>query len=222
MRAPRRRLSEVEGETDAAAEAAATRQTWLLAGRTISPRNRSILLEVLVRLLFHPAIVVSVYLLFVGHNAPGGGFAGGLVAGLALVARYLAGGRYELGEALPVDAGRLLGTGLLLAAGTAAMPLLFGATVFQSSWFETEVPVLGVLSIGTSTLFDIGVYLIVVGLVLDILRTLGAEIDRQIDEAGEDAVPPDPADPADPSYPVRDPDLPADPAGATGPGRAEA
>jgi multicomponent Na+:H+ antiporter subunit A len=222
MRAPRRRLSEVEGETDAAAEAASTRQTWLLAGRTISPRNRSILLEVLVRLLFHPAIVVSVYLLFVGHNAPGGGFAGGLVAGLALVARYLAGGRYELGEALPVDAGRVLGAGLLLAAGTAAAPLLFGATVFQSAWFETEVPVLGVLSIGTSTLFDIGVYLIVVGLVLDILRTLGAEIDRQIDEAGEDAVPPDPAEPAGPSHPVRDPDLPADPAGATGPGRAEA
>lgn len=222
MRAPRRRLSDVEGETDAAAEAAATRQTWLLAGRTISPRNRSILIEVLVRLLFHPAIVVSVYLLFVGHNAPGGGFAGGLVAGLALVARYLAGGRYELGEALPVDAGRLLGAGLLLAAGTAAMPLLFGATVFQSSWFEAEVPVLGVLSIGTSTLFDIGVYLIVVGLVLDILRTLGAEIDRQIDEAGEDAVPADPAEPADPSRPVRDAELPADPAGATGPGRAEA
>jgi multicomponent Na+:H+ antiporter subunit A len=82
--------------------------------------------------------------------------------------------------------------------------------------------VLGVLSIGTSTLFDIGVYLIVVGLVLDILRTLGAEIDRQIDDAGEDAVPPDPAEPAGPSRPVRDPDLPADPAGATGPGRAEA
>lgn len=222
MRAPRRRLSEVEGETDAAAEAAATRQTWLLAGRTISPRNRSILLEVLVRLLFHPAIVVSIYLLFVGHNAPGGGFAGGLVAGLALVARYLAGGRYELGEALPVDAGRVLGAGLLLAAGTAAAPLLFGATVFQSAWFETEVPVLGVLSVGTSTLFDIGVYLIVVGLVLDILRTLGAEIDRQIDEAGEDAVPADPAEPSDPSRPVREPDLPADPAGATGPGRAEA
>ncbi|MGR2752749.1 Na+/H+ antiporter subunit A [Agromyces arachidis] len=196
IRAPRRRLAEVPEETDAAAAAAATRQTWLLAGRTISPRNRSILLEVLIRLLFHPAIVVSVYLLFVGHNGPGGGFAGGLVAGLALVARYLAGGRYELGEALPVDPGRLLGAGLLLAAGTAAMPLLFGATVFESTWFEAEVPVLGVLSIGTSTLFDIGVYLIVVGLVLDILRTLGAEIDRQIDEAGEDAVPPDPADPS--------------------------
>ncbi|GAA2444245.1 Na+/H+ antiporter subunit A [Agromyces soli] len=178
----RPRLADVEGESDAAAEAAATRQTWLLAGRTLSPRRRSILIEVLVRLLFHPAIVVSVFLLFVGHNAPGGGFAGGLLAGLALVARYLAGGRFELGEAAPIDAGHLLGTGLLLAAGTATSSLFFGLAVFESSWFETEVPLLGTISIGTSTLFDIGVYLVVVGLVLDILRSLGAEVDRQQEE----------------------------------------
>lgn len=183
MRAARPSLAEVEGESDAAAEAASTRQTWLLAGRTLSPRNRSILIEVLVRLLFHPAIIVSVYLLFVGHNAPGGGFAGGLLAGLALVARYLAGGRYELGEAAPVDAGHLLGTGLLLAAGTAASSLFFGMAVLESTWFEAEVPVLGTLSIGTSTLFDIGVYLVVVGLVLDILRSLGAEVDRHQEES---------------------------------------
>ncbi len=186
IRAARPSLAEVEGETDAAAEAATTRQTWLLAGRTLSPRRRSILIEVLVRLLFHPAIIVSVYLLFVGHNAPGGGFAGGLLAGLALVARYLAGGRYELGEAAPVDAGRLLGTGLLLAAGTAASSLLFGMAVLESTWFEAEVPVLGTLSIGTSTLFDIGVYLVVVGLVLDILRSLGAEVDRQQEESEDE------------------------------------
>ncbi len=189
MRGARASLADTEHETDVAGEAAATRQTWLLAGRTLSPRNRSILIEVLVRLLFHPAIIVSVFLLFVGHNAPGGGFAGGLVAGLALVARYLAGGRYELGEAAPVDAGRLLGAGLLLAAATATLPLFFGLTVFESSWFEADVPVLGTLSIGTSTLFDIGVYLVVVGLVLDILRSLGAEIDRQREDADDEGLP---------------------------------
>lgn len=185
IRAPRTSLADTDGETDAAGEAASTRQTWLLAGRTISPRNRSILIEVLVRLLFHPAIVVSVFLLFVGHNAPGGGFAGGLLAGLALVARYLAGGRYELGEAAPVDAGRLLGTGLLLAAGTATASLFFSGIPLESAWFEADVPVLGTISIGTSTLFDIGVYLVVVGLVLDILRSLGGEVDRQQEEADE-------------------------------------
>ncbi|UOQ87944.1 Na+/H+ antiporter subunit A [Agromyces endophyticus] len=192
IRAAKPRLADVDDETDAAAEAHENRQTWLLAGRTLSPRNRSILIEVLVRLLFHPAIIVSVYLLFVGHNAPGGGFAGGLLAGLALVARYLAGGRYELGEAAPVDAGALLGTGLLLAAGTATSSLVFGLTVFESSWFETDVPLLGHLSIGTSTLFDIGVYLVVVGLVLDILRSLGAEVDRHQEESEAD---PEGADP---------------------------
>jgi multicomponent Na+:H+ antiporter subunit A len=186
IRAPRTSLADTAGETDAAGEAAETRQTWLLAGRTISPRNRSILIEVLVRLLFHPAIIVSVYLLFVGHNAPGGGFAGGLLAGLALVARYLAGGRYELGEAAPVDAGRLLGTGLLLAAGTATASLFFGGIPLESAWFEADVPVLGTLSIGTSTLFDLGVYLVVVGLVLDILRSLGGEVDRQEEVAGDE------------------------------------
>jgi multicomponent Na+:H+ antiporter subunit A len=66
---------------------------------------------VIVRILFHTIIVVSIYLLFAGHNLPGGGFAGGLVAGMALVMRYVAGGRYELGAAAPTDAGRLLGAG---------------------------------------------------------------------------------------------------------------
>lgn len=165
------------------AEASSNRMRWLLAGRTLAPDHRSVLLEVLVRLLFHPAIVVSIYFLFAGHNAPGGGFAGGLLAGLALVARYLAGGRFELAEAIPIDAGKILGAGLVLAVGSAIGSLLFGAEALQSAYFETDIPLLGHLSFGTSTIFDFGVYLVVVGLTLDILRSLGAEIDRQQEEA---------------------------------------
>ncbi|PPF30751.1 Na+/H+ antiporter subunit A [Rathayibacter tritici] len=159
------------------------RGSWLVAGRTLRPENRSIVLEVLVRLLFHPAMIVSVYLLFTGHNTPGGGFAGGLLAGLALVARYLAGGRFELGEAAPIDAGKVLGLGLFFAVGTAVSSLAFGLEVLESSWLDLEVPVLGELHLGTSTLFDIGVYLIVIGLALDILRSLGGEVDRHGEEA---------------------------------------
>ena len=155
------------------------RSSWLLAGRTLAARNRSILLEVVVRLIFHAIIVVSLYLLLVGHNAPGGGFAGGLVAGMALVARYLAGGRFELGAAAPVDAGKLLGTGLILAVGTALVPLFFGEAALTSTWFTIPLGMLGSIDFVTSTIFDIGVYLVVVGLVLDVLRSLGAEVDRQ-------------------------------------------
>ncbi|MFV0285024.1 MAG: Na+/H+ antiporter subunit A [Demequina sp.] len=170
-------VGESPADFSAGENKAPTRRSWLLAGRTLSASNRSILLEVLVRFLFHPAMVVSVYLLFAGHNAPGGGFAGGLLAGLALLARYLAGGRYELGEAAPIDAGKLLGTGILFAAGTAAGALAFGMEVLESTWFEYSWGPLH-LSAGTSTLFDIGVYLVVLGVSLDILRSLGAQVDR--------------------------------------------
>ena len=141
------------------------------------------------RLLFHAIVVVSIWLLFVGHNLPGGGFAGGLVAGMAFVARYLAGWRYELGAAAPLDAGKVLGTGLAFVVLTATVPLVLGADALTSTWFEAEVPVLGHVEFVTSTFFDVGVYLVVVGLVLDVLRSLGAEVDRQ-EEADRDELEP--------------------------------
>ncbi|WP_336644759.1 Na+/H+ antiporter subunit A [Microbacterium sp. USHLN186] len=154
-------------------------RAWLVSGQQVKAENRSILLEVIVRVLFHTIILVSIYLLFAGHNSPGGGFAGGLVAGMALVMRYIAGGRWELGAAAPADAGRLLGAGLALAVGAALLPLFFGLAPLQSAVWEAEVPVLGHLEFVTSTVFDVGVYLVVIGLVLDVLRSLGAEVDRQ-------------------------------------------
>ncbi|CCG01456.1 Na+/H+ antiporter subunit A [Blastococcus saxobsidens] len=160
----------------------APRAQWLAASVALAPERRSVILEVVTRILFHTIVVFSLYLLFSGHNQPGGGFAGGLVAGLALVLRYLAGGRYELGEAAPVDPGLLLGLGLLLAGGTGIVGLVLGADVLQTAILETTLPVLGDVKLVTSLFFDIGVYLIVVGLVLDILRSLGAELDRQVDE----------------------------------------
>ncbi|MDW4574419.1 Na+/H+ antiporter subunit A [Microbacterium sp. M3] len=155
------------------------RMAWLVGGQRVRPENRSIMLEVIVRILFHTIIIVSLYLLFAGHNLPGGGFAGGLVAGMALVMRYVAGGRYELGAAAPTDAGRLLGTGMTIAVACAIVPLFFGAAPLTSTWIEWDLPILGHGEFVTSTLFDVGVYLVVIGLVLDVLRSLGAEVDRQ-------------------------------------------
>ncbi|RZU34218.1 Na+/H+ antiporter subunit A [Blastococcus saxobsidens] len=160
----------------------APRGKWLAATAALAPERRSVILEVITRILFHTILVFAVFLLFSGHNEPGGGFAGGLVAGLALVLRYLAGGRYELGEAAPVDPGLLLGLGLLFAGATGVVGLTLGAQVLQTAILETTLPVLGDVKLVTSLFFDIGVFLIVVGLVLDILRSLGAELDREADE----------------------------------------
>ena len=70
----------------------------------------------------------------------------------------------------------------VLVAGTGVAGLMLGAEVLQTAILETTLPVLGDVKLVTSLFFDMGVYLIVVGLVLDILRSLGAELDRQEDE----------------------------------------
>ena len=154
--------------------------TWLRGSELRDPRHRSLVLEVATRVIFPLIMVLSAYFFFAGHNTPGGGFAGGLTAGLALVLRYLAGGRYELGETLPMDVGRVLGVGLGLSAVTAAASLLLDAPVLSSALIEFDVPVLGHVKIVTALFFDLGVYLIVVGLVLDVLRSLGARLDQEL------------------------------------------
>ena len=158
---------------------------WLVGATVRDPRARSLVLEVTTRLIFPTMMVLSLFFFFTGHNNPGGGFAGGLVAGLALVLRYLAGGRYELGEAIPFDAGRILGVGLLLAAGTAAASMLFGAPPLSSATLEWTIPIFGDVKLVTALFFDAGVYLIVVGLVLDILRSLGARLDLNAEDLEE-------------------------------------
>lgn len=160
---------------------------FIVAGRTLAPEHRSLMLEVATRMLFHPIMLVSVYLLLAGHNLPGGGFAGGLLAGLALTLRYLAGGRYELEEATPVNAGILLGTGLLISTVYAMLPLAWGGPVFASYDAYVHLPLFGEIHLVTSLIFDIGVYLIVIGLVLDVLRSLGGKVDESLEEERAEA-----------------------------------
>jgi multicomponent Na+:H+ antiporter subunit A len=179
------------GPVDAIATSpAAGDTTWLRGSELRDPRNRSLVLEVATRMIFPLIMVLSAYFFFAGHNTPGGGFAGGLTAGLALVLRYLAGGRYELGETLPLDAGKILGTGLALSAATAVASLLLGAPVLSSAVLQFDIPVLGHIKLVTALFFDLGVYLIVLGLVLDVLRSLGARVDVEMTEQRPAAVMP--------------------------------
>lgn len=199
---PPRALEEVKGALGAAepdpvanlrtprhAEAPTRRAAWLVAGSTLAPQRRSVILEVAVRFLYHTMIVFAVFLLVSGHNAPGGGFVAGLVVGIAITARYLAGGRYELSAAAPLQPALLLGLGLFLAAGTGVAAMFFGGEVLETAILKFEVPVFGDIKLVTSLFFDIGVFLVVVGLMLDILRSLGAELDHQGDRLDEDGEP---------------------------------
>ncbi|MGC5614888.1 Na+/H+ antiporter subunit A [Georgenia sp. Z1491] len=162
-------------------------QRWLAASATLAPVRRSVMFEIGARLIFHTLIIYSLFLLFSGHNAPGGGFAGGIAAGIALIVRYLAGGRFELAEAMPLHPGHLLGAGLVTMTLAATAPMLFGGTALQSAVFDFTLWPFGDVHLVTTLIFDVGVYLVVIGLVLDILRSLGAEVDRHGELEGAQA-----------------------------------
>ena len=72
-----------------------------------------------------------------------------------------------------------MGVGLFISSATAVYGVLAGGAALQSTILKATVPLLGDLKFVTSSIFDIGVYLIVIGLVLDVLRAMGAELDRQ-------------------------------------------
>lgn len=163
-------------------------QTWLPGSSTLAPMRRSVVLELGARVVFHAMLMFALFLLFSGHNAPGGGFAGGMVAGVAFIVRYLAGGRYELQEAAPFSPGALLGIGMTTSTLAALVPLLFGGTILQTTHFDFHLPIFGEVSLATALFFDMGVFMIVLGLVLDILRSLGAQIDIQSEQAGTQAM----------------------------------
>jgi multicomponent Na+:H+ antiporter subunit A len=156
---------------------------------TLAPHRRSVILEVAVRFLYHTMIVFAVFLLVSGHNAPGGGFVAGLVVGIAITARYLAGGRYELSAAAPLQPAFLLGMGLFIAGSTALASMIFGGEILESAILHWTMPVFGEIKLVTSLFFDIGVFMVVIGLLLDILRSLGAELDHQGDVLDEDGEP---------------------------------
>jgi multicomponent Na+:H+ antiporter subunit B len=159
------------------------REGWLLPGAQREGSARTLLLEVASRLLLPTMLVFSLHLLLVGHYSPGGGFAGGLVAGLAFVLRHIAGGDVGFGGRVPVRPPLVVGAGLAVAVVAALAPLLLGAPVLSSTKWEVALPLLGTVSVQTNLFLDVGVYLLIVGVVVDLLRSLGAGIERDLREA---------------------------------------
>ena len=128
-----------------------------------------------VRVIFHTALIGSIYLLLAGHNQPGGGFVGGLVAGAAIALRFVAGGIDEVRSLLPVKPWTILGAGVLVASMTALVPVLVGDAVLTSAKVTFDVPLLGEIKATSATAFDIGVYLVVIGVVLMAFEAFGDE-----------------------------------------------
>jgi multisubunit Na+/H+ antiporter MnhB subunit len=148
----------------------------------------SVILDEADRRLFPVIVVISVYVTFRGHNAPGGGFAGGLIVGAAFALRFLAGGEIRVRRSVIAHPTALIGAGLLVAVLTALAPLAVGDPLLESAIWKVDAPMIGEVKVVSSTLFDLGVYLVVIGVLLSVLVALGAEASRVTDppERSED------------------------------------
>jgi multisubunit Na+/H+ antiporter MnhB subunit len=125
--------------------------------------------------MFYAVMLASVWLLFAGHNAPGGGFVGGLLAGSAIALRYIAGGMSEVRAETRFRPWTVLGAGLLIAAVTAAAPLLTGGALLEVESWSLTIPLVGSVKLSSALFFDIGVYVTVVGVVLMAFEAFGED-----------------------------------------------
>jgi multicomponent Na+:H+ antiporter subunit A len=127
------------------------------------------------------AILVGLYLLFAGHNNPGGGFAAGLVFGAVVTLRSVA------GLQRPTHATGLVAGGVLIAVAIAVLPVLWGDPLLDQQVISTDLPLLGKVKSGSALPFDIGVTAIVVGLVVALLDGLSTSAaDAESPSAGLD------------------------------------
>ena len=135
----------------------------------------SSILQTAVRLLMPLLLLFAVFLLLRGHNEPGGGFVGGLVVAASFVLYSIAFGVDAARRALLVRPSTLLGVGLLVAFLSGLPAVVAGHTFMTALWTTVEAGSM-VIAVGTPLVFDIGVFLAVVGVVLTIVFTLAEAV----------------------------------------------
>jgi multicomponent Na+:H+ antiporter subunit B len=133
----------------------------------------SIIMATGARYMLPLLLLLSVFLLLRGHYNPGGGFVGGLAASAAFTVFVIA---YDVERArivLGVSPRTLIGGGLLVALSSGFFGLVIGKPFLTGLWLPFDIPAIG--SVGTPLMFDLGVYLVVIGVVLMIVFSLAEE-----------------------------------------------
>jgi multicomponent K+:H+ antiporter subunit A len=147
-------------------------------GRRWSPQKHPLIFSTAVRWMLPFALLVSAYIFLRGHNAPGGGFIAGLVTAIGLVTLYMSNGFGDTHGKLRADFARVAGLGLAVAGATGIGAFWFGRPFLTSAYGHPVVPILGELPLATAALFDLGVYLAVVGSTLLMLVALAGASER--------------------------------------------
>jgi multicomponent Na+:H+ antiporter subunit B len=147
----------------------------------------SLILATAARVVQPLLLLFSIFLLIRGHNAPGGGFAGGLVAAIAFILLAVANDPETARRSLRVNPRHVLAVGLLIAAASGLVGLAAGRAFLTGIFFDLPALAGGRLELSTVFFFDVGVYLTVVGVTLTIVLTLVEATEDERDEAARAA-----------------------------------
>ncbi|SIR92502.1 multisubunit potassium/proton antiporter, PhaA subunit /multisubunit potassium/proton antiporter, PhaB subunit [Aquipseudomonas alcaligenes] len=142
-------------------------------GRRWAWAKNPLILMTLSRLLLPLALLISVFIFLRGHNLPGGGFIAGLITAVALALQYIASGVAWVEQRLSLNYQRMAGVGVLIASLTGLGSWVFGRPFLTSAFGHFELPLVGEFELATAMLFDLGVYLTVVGSTQLVLTRLG-------------------------------------------------
>ena len=135
---------------------------------------KTLILKTAANYLLPLLLLFAIFILLRGHYKPGGGFLGGLIACMAFVLHAFANGYASTIRLLRAHPGYLIPVGLAVAAISGLAPMVVGEPFLKVLWLNQPFPVIGL--IGTALLFDIGVFLVVLGITLTILFTIADSV----------------------------------------------
>ncbi|CAH0344615.1 Na(+)/H(+) antiporter subunit B [Bacillus sp. CECT 9360] len=136
-------------------------------------KTNDLILQTVTKVASPVIFLFSIYIFFGGHYSPGGGFVGGLLASGAIVLLLLSYDIKTVANILPIDYKLVVAIGLLIAALTGTGALIFDAPFMTHAYQYFDLPIIGHTSLHTAVLFDLGVYLVVIGVTMTIIQTIG-------------------------------------------------
>ena len=136
-------------------------------------KTNDVIFQTVTKVVMFIIILYSLHLFFSGHYTPGGGFIGGLMTAGALVLLLLAFDIKTVVNTLQLDYIKLTATGLLIAVLTGIGSFFFKVPFLTHTFSYVELPFLGETALATAVLFDLGVYLVVIGVTMTIIQTIG-------------------------------------------------
>jgi multicomponent Na+:H+ antiporter subunit B len=136
-------------------------------------KTNDVVLQTVTKITLFIILLFSAHIFLVGHYYPGGGFIGGLMTSGAIVLLLLAFDQNTIAHILPIDYKIMIAIGLLFSVGTGVGALFFGAPFLTHAFDYFDLPLLGKTSLHTAVLFDTGVFLVVVGVTMTIIQTIG-------------------------------------------------